>query len=205
MAVANSRQNTEHNKEGHSQQAICMMPEPEMQLPYLLHLLAHHPEHDADADDDDDDDADGGEQGRMLQVTQPCLDLFLDSVCTGEASPQYELLIKLLICVKCASDRMAQTSCKVHRVADVAYSLIVERTKRNWEITPVAESISLPARLFKAMEYTIEDQPLKVVELLRSPPPVAQSRSTASDSESSAKDVSDFLESNYLLPQPPRR
>ena len=196
MAVANSRQNAEHNKEDHSQQAIYMMPE--MQLPHLLHLLAHHPEHDADAAAA----ADGGEQGRTLQAKQRCLELFLDSVCAGGALPQYNLLIKLLSFVKCASDRMAQTPCKVHWEADVAYSLILERTKGKWETTPVPEGVSLPKFLFNAMKYEIEERPLREVELLRSPPPVAQSRSAASDESESATDICDSLGSQYDLSQP---
>ena len=106
---------------------------PEMQLPHLLHLLAHHPELEGEGEADEEE----AEGGGALQGTQRCLDLFLGTVCSGGAAPQYDLLRVLLSLVKRAPDRMAPTRRAVHVVADVARSLIGERTKGGWVSTIV--------------------------------------------------------------------
>ena len=113
---------------------------PEMQLPHLLHLLAHHPELEGEGEADEEE----AEGGGALQGTQRCLDLFLGTVCSGGAAPQYDLLRVLLSLVKRAPDRMAPTRRAVHVVADVARSLIGERTKGGWVSTIVRVRLSNP-------------------------------------------------------------
>ena len=110
----------------------------EMQLPYLVHMLAHHPNLERQ-----------GEDEPSLLSTQKCLDFFLSAV-AATPTPHYDMVRKMIGMMKRLPDRIDPRSREVHVVADVARALLAERTKGGWTTMVVPDQLGVPHYLFGA-------------------------------------------------------
>ena len=107
---------------------------PEVQLPWLLHVLAHHPDFKAEEDE-------------AFSSTQKCLDLFLTAVLHGAS--EFDLLRQMLTGVKVAVDRLAPDEHHVHVVADIAREILQLRGKdRKWTQSIAPQELGLSSALF---------------------------------------------------------
>lgn len=113
---------------------------PEVQLPWLIHLLAHHPDFEQQY-----------EEEPSLPTTQRCLDLYLGAVLSGGAS-EFDLLRTVGHMVKRGIDRAAGESHEVHTVADVAREILALRGKSaKWSRRPVPHNLTLPPLLYASL------------------------------------------------------
>ncbi|KAL3922720.1 MAG: hypothetical protein SGPRY_004459, partial [Prymnesium sp.] len=97
---------------------------PELQLPWLLHTLGHHPDFESEFEE-----AEAGEStAGSLVTTQRCVDFYL-SVVLNDGYCEYEMLRALVTIVRRAVDRVSPNGTEVRVVADVARALIVARSK----------------------------------------------------------------------------
>jgi sister-chromatid-cohesion protein PDS5 len=113
---------------------------PEVQLPWLIHLLAHHPDFEQQYEDEP-----------SLPTTQRCLDLYFGAVLSGGAS-EFDLLRTVGQMVKRGVDRAAGESHEVHIVADVAREILAQRGKSaKWSRRPVPHNLRLPPLLYASL------------------------------------------------------
>ncbi|KAL1508360.1 hypothetical protein AB1Y20_004470 [Prymnesium parvum] len=116
---------------------------PELQLPWLLHVLGHHPDFEEDLNEARAGEAHAG----FLATTQRCIDFYLSAV-LSDGYCEYEMLRNLVGIVKRAVDRVSPNGIEVRVAADVARALLVTRSKdRKWSSNP-SPPLSLPALLF---------------------------------------------------------
>ena len=134
--AAGLRADAERMKKEQPQQAAKLGLE--MQVQYLVHVLAHHPRFDEQLDD----------EPPTLLPTQRCLDFFLGAVASG-AEPHYDLLRRLLGLIKTVRDKYAPERRAAHVVADVARALLEARTKGSWKSMVVPDGVGLVPLLFQ--------------------------------------------------------
>lgn len=109
---------------------------PEAQLPWLVHLLAHHAHFEEEYEEDP-----------CLPTTQRCLDFFLSALLAGAS--EFDLLRTVGNLIKRSSDRASDDSHEVHTVADVAREILAMRGKGGkWSHRPVPSSLRLPQMLY---------------------------------------------------------
>ena len=143
---------------------------PEVQLPWLLHTLAHHPDFEdeeaameEDGYDDYDDAtgeaADGNDEGGgaaakaqkgTLPSTQHCLDFYINA-CLADDANGFDLLRHITTQVKLAHDRLNPNGHETRVVATVARNLVNyrgEHATKEWSSQPIPPKLQLPALLY---------------------------------------------------------
>eukprot|EP00316_Scyphosphaera_apsteinii_P022810 CAMPEP_0119320840 /NCGR_PEP_ID=MMETSP1333-20130426/53618_1 /TAXON_ID=418940 /ORGANISM="Scyphosphaera apsteinii, Strain RCC1455" /LENGTH=1313 /DNA_ID=CAMNT_0007327653 /DNA_START=37 /DNA_END=3978 /DNA_ORIENTATION=+ len=123
---------------------------PESQLPWLVHLFAHHP----NFGEEDESDP-------LLTNTQKYLDFYI-AVVLGQAA-QFDLLRTAVNMIKRALDRSSEDGREVHVVADVAREIIAFRGRSSKYSQKVVPSIDLPPSLFYRQR---EKPPCQDVDML---------------------------------------
>jgi len=113
---------------------------PEVQLPWLIHLLAHHADFEQQY-----------EEEPSLPTAQRCLDFYLGAALSGGAS-EFDLLRTVGNMVKRGVDRAATESHAVHTIADVSREILALRGKGcKWSRRPVPHNLKLPPLLYSSL------------------------------------------------------
>ena len=113
---------------------------PEVQLPWLFHLLAHHTHFEEEYAEDP-----------SLPTIQRCIDFYLGAVLSGGAC-EFDLLRTVGNMVKRGVDRVAPESYQVHTVADVAREILAMRGRGGkWSHRPVPHNLTLPPLLYASL------------------------------------------------------
>jgi type II secretory pathway pseudopilin PulG len=120
---------------------------PEAQLPWLIHLCAHHPdfaEEEAAMEDDDD----GEHKGSTLPTTQRMLDFYINA-CLANGANEFDLLRHVVSKVKTAVDRLSVNGQETRIVTAIARQLIEYRgDKATWSTKTIPPNLALPALLY---------------------------------------------------------
>jgi hypothetical protein len=130
---------------------------PETQLPWLVHVLAHHPDFEMeeralDAEEDEEDEEGEGsvtKQSGTMPTAQRCLDFYING-CLAKSVNSFDLLREVCAKVRTAVDRLEPNGPQTRMVAAIARALIDFRAERsrNAMVSPVPPQLGLPSLLF---------------------------------------------------------
>jgi hypothetical protein len=130
---------------------------PETQLPWLVHVLAHHPDFEMeeralDAEEDEEDEESEGsvtKQSGTMPTAQRCLDFYING-CLAKSVNSFDLLREVCAKVRTAVDRLEPNGPQTRMVAAIARALIDFRAERsrNAMVSPVPPQLGLPSLLF---------------------------------------------------------
>eukprot|EP00900_Chrysochromulina_parva_P008459 jgi/Chrpa1/17614/Chrysochromulina_OHIO_Genome00023742-RA len=124
---------------------------PETQLPWLVHVLAHHPDFEMEEralDAEEDEKGEGSVRGTM-PTAQRCLDFYING-CLAKSVTSFDLLREVCAKVRTAVDRLEPNGPQTRMVAAIARALIDFRAERsrNAMVSPVRPQLGLPSLLF---------------------------------------------------------
>ena len=129
---------------------------PEVQLPWLVHTLAHHPDYEIEMGD-----AAGGSGKTTLPSAQRCLDFYLGA-CLANGANSFDLLRHVASLTMSAVDKVEPNGRQTRILGLIARKLIQHRAKgKKWSSAPVPPDLTLPALLFFKVR---PDQPVPDVE-----------------------------------------
>ena len=130
---------------------------PETQLPWLVHVLAHHPDFEMEEralDDEEDEEDEEGEgsvpkQSGTMPTAQRCLDFYING-CLAKSVNSFDLLREVCAKVRTAVDRLEPNGPQTRMVAAIARALIDFRAERSRiaMVSPVPSQLGLPSLLF---------------------------------------------------------
>ena len=139
--VTKWRAAAEHNKKTIDTAARAM---PEVQLPWLIHCLAYHPNYDDEEKAMDDEEG----EDSTLPTAQRCLDFYINA-CLANGANGFDLLRHVCNQVKVAVDRLSPQGRETRLLACVARALVQYRgEKAKWSATPIPPNLTLPVLLY---------------------------------------------------------